>query len=364
MATYAEQIKTLKKKIANFDSTGGGKTSQKGKTLEQWKKELKRLQSLPETNKDQLSELRAEVARLEKGGSYKPTRTTNWMPGSGAHKNRVETLKNTISDLGGDLENEAIPEASVDGKPFRLPGEFPGTREEFNAKYNLSEQAEKRVRIPGEFPGTMEEFNAKYGTGGEVGEDPNFFQRLGGVDQGTWVNGQWQSALTDVDRASLAKINKARSNYYIEVNAAKEAKSLEQTGGQEYVTDYQTAIRNSRRDGLSFGEAEQYYGEDVLDSAGRRVRKSNVFTEDADGNPMGVKTRKQRLALDLARAEAAIPKPDKTDDLTTEQTGTVPNTAGTSTGTIESVPKQIPGSYFFPGHPDPNNPVYRKDGLA
>ena len=35
---------------------------------------------------------------------------------------------------------------------------------------------------------------------------------------------------------------------------------------------------------------------------------------DEDGNPMGVKTRKQRLALDLAKAEAAIPKPDTTED--------------------------------------------------
>ena len=148
----------------------------------------------------------------------------------------------------------------------------------------------------------------------EVGENPNYFQKLGGVDQGYWMNGQWVSNMTDTDRSSLEKINKARNNYYTEVNAAREAKVLEQAGGQEYVTDYQTAIRNSRRDGLSFGEAEQYYGEDVLDSAGRRVRKSNVFTEDEDGNPMGVKTRRQRLALDLARAEASIPKPETTVD--------------------------------------------------
>jgi len=111
----------------------------------------------------------------------------------------------------------------------------------------------------------------------------------------------------DTDRVNAAEFQKV-------AYAADQRTKLSQTGGQEYVTDYQTAIQNSRRDGLSFGEAEQYYGEDVLDSAGQRVKKSNVFTLDEDGNPMGVKTRRQRLSEDLARAEAAIPKPDKTED--------------------------------------------------
>ena len=97
-------------------------------------------------------------------------------------------------------------------------------------------------------------------------------------------------------------------------NSIKELKQVNTATNNTYVTDYQTAIQNSRRDGLSFGEAEQYYGEDVLDSAGRRVKKSNVFTLDEDGNPMGVKTRRQRLAEDLARAEVDIPKPDTTED--------------------------------------------------
>lgn len=111
----------------------------------------------------------------------------------------------------------------------------------------------------------------------------------------------------DTDRVNRAEFQKV-------AYAADQRTKLSETGGQEYVTDYQTAIQNSRRDGLSFGEAKQYYGEDVLDSAGRRVIKSNVFTLDADGNPMGVRTRKQRLAEDLAKAEASIPKPDKTED--------------------------------------------------
>ena len=314
MATYAEQIKTLKKKIANFDTTGGGKTSQKAKTLEQWKKELKRLQSLPETNKEQLSTLRGELKRLEEGGAYKPTRTANWMPGSGAHTNRVKTLKNTISDLGGDLEDESKPVVSIDNKEVEVPADptILSSSIRGQQKANLADQADSRSQGNPWMP------QASYNVAMQGGN--------------TVFIGN------DTDRINAAEFQKFK-------NAADQRTKLSETGGREYVTDYQTAIQNSRRDGLSFGEAEQYYGEDVLDSAGQRVRKSNEFTEDEDGNPMGVKTRKQRLALDLARAEAAIPQPDKTevktdqDDLTTTKTGTVSNDAGTPKGVVEPVIK-------------------------
>ena len=43
-------------------------------------------------------------------------------------------------------------------KKFRLPGEFKGTRAEFNKKYKV------KKKIPGEFPGTRAEFDKKYGT--------------------------------------------------------------------------------------------------------------------------------------------------------------------------------------------------------
>tara|TARA_E500000305_G_scaffold110967_1_gene120823 strand:+ start:32 stop:1024 length:993 start_codon:yes stop_codon:yes gene_type:complete len=142
----------------------------------------------------------------------------------------------------------------------------------------------------------------------------------------------------DTDKVNAAEFQKV-------AYAADQRTKLSETGGQEYVTDYQTAIRNSRRDGLSFGEAEQYYGEDVLDSAGQRVRKSNVFTENEDGDPMGVMSRKQRLAYDLKMQEARMPKTDKTevktdqDKVTTEKTGKILDTAGTPTGVIEPVTK-------------------------
>ncbi len=100
--------------------------------------------------------------------------------------------------------------------------------------------------------------------------------------------------MSDTDR-----VNKA--NVQIAINAANQNKKISEIGNKEYVTDYQTAVRNA---GGPWGDVEQYYGEDVLDSAGNRVRKSNVFTLDEDGNPMGVKTRRQRLAEDLKRQEA------------------------------------------------------------
>ena len=40
----------------------------------------------------------------------------------------------------------------------KIPGEFPGSREEFDKKYGTGSK-----KIPGEFPGTREEFNKKYG---------------------------------------------------------------------------------------------------------------------------------------------------------------------------------------------------------
>tara|TARA_B100000131_G_C18001403_1_gene566652 strand:+ start:39 stop:983 length:945 start_codon:yes stop_codon:yes gene_type:complete len=105
--------------------------------------------------------------------------------------------------------------------------------------------------------------------------------------------------MNDTDR-----VNKA--NVQIAINAANQNKKISEIGNKEYVTDYQTAVRNA---GGPWGDVEQYYGEDVLDSAGNRVRKSNVFTrrmnEDGTyGDPMGVMTRRQRLAEDLKRQEA------------------------------------------------------------
>ena len=131
-------------------------------------------------------------------------------------------------------------------------------------------------------------------------------------------------------------------------NSITELNELNTATNNNYVTDYQTAIQNSRRDGLSFGDAKQYYGEDVLDSAGQRVRKSNVFTVGEDGDPMGVMTRRQRLAIDLANQEAKIPKPDTADNKkedTSTEIKTEPNVGSEIKNTGEG------GKVFTPPNP-------------
>ena len=123
-------------------------------------------------------------------------------------------------------------------------------------------------------------------------------------------------------------------------NTIKQLKEVNTATNNTYVTDYQTAIKQG---------VDQFYGEDVLDSAGQRVKKSNVFTENEDGDPMGVMTKRQRLAIDLANAEAKIPKPDKTKDkaeVTTKQTGTVDDKAGVPQGVVPPVEKTTMPSLF------------------
>ena len=49
-------------------------------------------------------------------------------------------------------------------KDFKLPGEFPGTRAEFDQLYGSNKN--KDFKLPGEFPGTRAEFNKLYGSQG------------------------------------------------------------------------------------------------------------------------------------------------------------------------------------------------------
>ena len=123
-------------------------------------------------------------------------------------------------------------------------------------------------------------------------------------------------------------------------NSIKKQKDLNTATNNTYVTDYQTAIKQG---------VDQYYGEDVLDSAGQRVKKSNVFTENELGEPMGVMSRRRRLAYDLKMQEAELSKLNKTKDkteTTTEQTGTVEEKAGTPQGVVTPVEKSPMPSLF------------------
>ena len=66
-------------------------------------------------------------------------------------------------------------------KKFRLPGEFKGTRAEFNKKYGT------KFKLPGEFPGTKAEFEKKYGgtTGNLVKKNGNQVKKNGNQDNKT-----------------------------------------------------------------------------------------------------------------------------------------------------------------------------------
>ena len=222
---------------------------------------------------------------------------------------------------------EANPEVSVDGKPFRLPGEFPGTREEFNAKY---------------------------GTGEEVGEDPNYTQRLGGVDQGYWMDGKWVSNMTDVDR-------QIQKDFYTFQNSAKSLKQLELSGGQENVTDYETTIKQDNSNFIDFEktgtgkhwkdmsqwerlQAKVKARGNPLETAKLKMQQSTFGTTPWNQPPsVGTKLGEGLTQKSAGTKVGEMLKKDG-DKVTTE----LPPTAGTPTGVVEQVTKQIPGSSFFP----------------
>ena len=65
-------------------------------------------------------------------------------------------------NFAADMVEQGLnPKNKTSNEEFKLPGEFPGTKEEFDAKYGTGET----FKLPGEFPGTKEEFDKKYGTG-------------------------------------------------------------------------------------------------------------------------------------------------------------------------------------------------------
>ena len=79
----------------------------------------------------------------------KPTRETT---GSSAK------LAAAVKVWKAEHKNPNSKTENTNRKKFKLPGEFPGTKEEFNKKYKIK----KKFKLPGEFPGTKEEFDKKY----------------------------------------------------------------------------------------------------------------------------------------------------------------------------------------------------------
>mgnify|MGYP003117298616 CR=1 FL=1 len=96
----------------------------------------------------------------------------------------------------------------------------------------------------------------------------------------------YQQPLTDTEIFN-------NQNYLINQNAAIANQTVSESGGQEYTTSYQEAIKNSNK---------TQAWEDTIDSE-TPLEKSNVFTIDPDtGMPLGVMTRSQRRTWDEANA--------------------------------------------------------------
>ena len=88
----------------------------------------------------------------------------------------------------------------------------------------------------------------------------------------------------------------------------QEINELNTATNNNYVTDYQTAIKQG---------VDQYYGEDMLGSDKGRIKKSNVFDTfeksgwwGNEGETIGVIGRNARRAYDTAMHEAQIPTKD------------------------------------------------------
>ena len=240
-----------------------------------------------DTNKrDPIAELETKIARIKK------QLQTSGSRGKGSQVTLLRTLENRLTqykqnkaqfgNVWGNRRNESPTGRSV-------------SKNKNNLKIDQNELKPNQYRLT---EWTTDQEADEEGKIVEEGPIPTIDNEI--VEEKEEENQNWVQTpsptwgMTDTDR-----VNKA--NVQIAINAANQNKKISEIGGKEYVTDYQTAVRNA---GGPWGDVEQYYGEDVLDSAGNRVRKSNVFTLDEDGNPMGVKTRRQRLAEDLKRQEA------------------------------------------------------------
>ena len=109
-----------------------------------------------------------------------------------------------------------------------------------------------------------------------------------------------------IDQEKQAALNKKQAGEQIALKNERYLKSVSWDGmNRTYTTNYREAVKNAA--GWS-----QFY--DETDDAGNPIKRSDVFTIDPDtGEPMGVLTRRQRRAKDLAIHEATT-KATLTDD--------------------------------------------------
>jgi len=129
-----------------------------------------------------------------------------------------------------------------------------------------------------------------------------------GIELGQIAGGDQTTVLAGMD----AEIDRKYITDKMSVkNQVKEMHELNTATNNNYVTDYQTAIKQG---------VDQYYNEDMLGSDEGRIKKSNVFDTfeksgwwGNEGETIGVIGRNARRAYDTAMHEAQIPTKDPVD---------------------------------------------------
>jgi len=150
----------------------------------------------------------------------------------------------------------------------KIPGEFPGTKKEFDAKYgsdekkptasgsvevdgkklmnNLKSDSSTTKKIPGEFPGTKKEFDSKYGSDEKVVRN-----RRGRVinNKGSLASTEKEKVVTksDVGSDGLSSKNKKNTTQTVDVrNRRGRVTGTKEVRVQSQQSDGGTPIRNRR----------------------------------------------------------------------------------------------------------------------
>ena len=133
----------------------------------------------------------------------------------------------TKKDLDSETEDLISNTPTVKKSKFsgnttkKIPGEFPGTKKEFDAKYGSDEKkptssGSTTKKIPGEFPGTKKEFDAKYGSDEKVVRN-----RRGRVinNKGSLASTEKEKVVTksDVGSDGLSSKNKKNTTQTVDV---------------------------------------------------------------------------------------------------------------------------------------------------
>jgi len=149
-------------------------------------------------------------------------------------------------------------------KKFRLPGEFKGTRAEFDKKYGT------KFKLPGEFPGTKAEFEKKYGgtTGNLVKKNGNQVKKNGN---------QGNNTPTPTPAPKKKKKITARSRMRAR-NEEIHGKSMQP------LIDKHSAWKKARKEG-TLAEWEKKYHPNRTPQYSKKKKKQNLKVESKKETP-------------------------------------------------------------------------------